>query len=495
MELSTGVRSIYNPDTPALIKFCTVTALRTDPIIRELDKASDRLITRVYENREFAGEEDQSIVFYNFPGVSAEKLILVGLGESKKPRHEKYRQAAGLMSALPALRRSRSAAVYLNNREDAGLGQAIVEGFKLARFRMTAYKSNNDDKPITESLGIYIADRRRLPKLRKAVGHGEVIADGVILARSLTAHPGNFLTPRKFADEIKTLAKEYSFEVDILDEKKIRAEKMGAFLAVARGSDQPPRFAIMRYRGGRAKARPVVLVGKGITFDSGGISLKVPKDMGEMKGDMQGAAVVTGAIVTAARLKLPLNIVGLIPMAENLPSGKALKPGDIITSRKGKTIEIINTDAEGRLILADALDYADKFDPQAVFDIATLTGAAKYILGTGGIPIMGNNKKAIQALYRASLNSGERVWELPLWEDYHKRMKSPIADLQNSGGPEAGTLTAAAFLEEFIGNWPWTHIDIAAVDVEKEGQAYIPKGVTGRGMRLMVDLLLNWRRL
>jgi leucyl aminopeptidase len=495
MELSTGVRSLNDPGAPALVKFCTATALRADPIIRELDKISDGLITRIYKNREFTGKEGESIVFYNFPGVSAEKLILVGLGESKKPKHEKYRLAAGVMSALPALQRSSALAVYLNNREDAELGQAIVEGFKLARFQMTTYKSNNTDKPAAESLGIYLTDRRKLPKLRKAVGRGEIIADGVILARSLTAHPGNFLTPRKFAEEIKTLGKEYNFEVDILDEKKIRAEKMGAFLAVAKGSDQPPRFAIMQYRGGRPKAPPVVLVGKGITFDSGGISLKAAKDMGEMKGDMQGAAIVTGTIVSAARLKLPLNIVGLVPMAENLPSGKALKPGDIVTSRKGKTIEIINTDAEGRLILADALDFADKFNPQAVFDMATLTGAAKYILGTGGIPIMGNNKKAIQALYRASVGSGERVWELPLWEDYHERMKSPIADLQNSGGPEAGTLTAAAFLEEFIGDWPWTHIDIAAVDVEKEGQAYIPKGVTGRGLRLMVDMLSNWRRL
>jgi leucyl aminopeptidase len=253
-------------------------------------------------------------------------------------------------------------------------------------------------------------------------------------------------------------------------------------------------MTVIRYHGARSQGRPIVLVGKGITFDSGGISLKQAKDMDEMKGDMQGGAIVAGTIVTAARLQLPLNIVGLIPMAENLPSGKALKPGDIVTSRKGLTVEIINTDAEGRLILADALNYADRFNPREVYDIATLTGAAKYILSTVGIPIMGNNRNCINALLRASERCGEKAWELPIWEEYHERMKSPIADLRNSGGPEAGTLTAAAFLEEFIGDWPWTHIDIAAVDVEKKGRSYEPRGVTGRGLRMLVEMLINRRQ-
>jgi leucyl aminopeptidase len=269
---------------------------------------------------------------------------------------------------------------------------------------------------------------------------------------------------------------------------------MGALWAVGKGSEQPPRFIILEHRKG-GTSKPVVLIGKGITFDSGGISLKPPADMDEMKGDMTGGAVMLSVIAAAARLKLPVNIVVLIPLAENMPSGRALKPGDIVTSRKGKTIEIISTDAEGRLILADALDYANKFKPQAVLDMATLTGAALYVLGHAAIPVIGNNSKLMDALREAACNTAERVWEMPLWDEYREQIKSTIADIKNSGGRPAGTLTAAAFLENFIGDWPWVHIDIAAVDLEKSGRPYIPKGSTGIGVRLLVEMLIHWKKM
>lgn len=217
--------------------------------------------------------------------------------------------------------------------------------------------------------------------------------------------------------------------------------------------------------------------------------------MDEMKGDMSGGGIVLSTVVTLARLELKQNIVGIIPLAENMPSGRALKPGDIVTSRKGKTIEIINTDAEGRLILSDALDYADRFDPKAVIDIATLTGATKYILGLAGIPFMGNNEKLKELIKNASERCGELVWPLPIWDEHREMMKSSIADLKNSGGPYSGTITASAFLENFIGSWPWAHIDIACVDIEKKGRPYIPKGQTGNGLRLLVELLSNWKKV
>jgi leucyl aminopeptidase len=311
----------------------------------------------------------------------------------------------------------------------------------------------------------------------------------------LSFTPSNDLTPKDLAHKAQELARAHRIKCTILDKDAIKREGMGALLAVAQGSVEHPRFIILEYKGAAAKRPPIVLVGKGVTFDAGGISIKPAADMHEMKGDMTGAAVMLATIITASQLKLPLNLVVLIPSTENMPSGTALKPGDIIKSRKGLTIEIINTDAEGRLILADALDYANNFKPEAVIDIATLTGAALYILGYAGAPIVSNNKKIAEGLRRAADNSAERVWELPIWDEFRDAMKSPIADLWNSGGRPASTLTAAAFLENFIGDYPWAHIDIAYMDLEKSGQPYIPKGPTGFGVRLLIELLTNWKRL
>jgi len=453
------------------------------------------MIAEVFESGEFSGKKEEYIVIHRFPGFAAERLVLAGLGNDKDVDGESYRVASGLISTQPSIRKSAKVGFYFDLEENLEYSQAVVEGFNLGRFKMLDYKSSPDCNDGVENLIVAVSDRRKLMKAQKALDRGEIIAESANLARVLTSHPGNYLTPRKFSSEVEKLGKKYGFSTRILDDKEIRKEKMGALLAVSQGSKQPPRFAIMKYNGGKAKSKPIVLVGKGVTFDAGGISLKQPLNMGEMKGDMQGAAIVVGTMTAAARLGIKQNLVGLVPMTENLPSGTAIKPGDIVTSRKGKTIEIINTDAEGRLILADGLDYANEFDPAAVFDIATLTGAAKYILGTGGIPIMGNSEKAIELLYESSARCGERVWELPMWETYARMMESPIADLKNSAGAEAGTLTAGSFLKQFIGDWPWTHIDIAAVDVEKKGKPYIPVGVTGIGLRLLVDMLMHWRKV
>ncbi|HWR82120.1 MAG TPA: leucyl aminopeptidase, partial [Candidatus Deferrimicrobium sp.] len=323
---------------------------------------------------------------------------------------------------------------------------------------------------------------------------GRIIAEGQLLVRRLASAPANYLTPRLFAREAMKLARRHRLDCKVLDEKAIARERMGALLGVAKGSSEPPRFIILTYRGGKVGQKPIVLVGKGVTFDSGGISLKEALNMSEMKGDMAGAAVVLAALIAASRLKLPLNLVGLMPATENMPSGTATRPGDILRTRKGITVEVINTDAEGRLILADALDYANRFKPQAVIDIATLTGAALYILGYAGAPIIGNNRALIERVKVASEATAEKVWELPIWDEHREQMKSSIADLVNSGGKPAGTIAAASFLERFVGEWPWVHIDIAFVDVEPKGKPYVPKGATGFGLRLLVELLSNWKR-
>jgi leucyl aminopeptidase len=268
---------------------------------------------------------------------------------------------------------------------------------------------------------------------------------------------------------------------------------MRALLGVARGSDEPAKFIVLEYRGGMKKESPIVLVGKGLTFDSGGISIKPSENMGEMKSDMAGGAAVMGAVMAVADLELPLNVVGLVPATENLPGGSALKPGDIIQSLSGQTIEVVNTDAEGRLILADALTYAQRFKPAAVIDLATLTGACKIALGDHVIGMLGNDSALKERIRAAGELTGERVWELPLWEDYHELIKSDVADFKNTGGRAGGAITAAVFLSKFAGDAPWVHLDIAGPAWLAKDRPYAPKGATGVGVRLLVQCLRDWK--
>lgn len=466
------------------------------PNLKGLDHASGGVLSSLLESKAFTGKSGQNTVVRYPEGFAAEKIILMGLGSRQKLTADSFRQACGTASRLKELCSCRQAAVYSERFSRPEFIQAAAEGYLLGGFKLLEFKSEPDnDEPRLESISFIVDDKKSVRKSQAAAERGQVIAEGQILARRLAATPPNFLTPTIFADRARELARKYKFGCRVLDETKIAAEKMGALLAVSLGSDQPARFIIMEHKGGRASTKPVVLIGKGVTFDSGGISLKPGLNMHEMKQDMSGAAAVLATMVTAARLSLPVNVIGLIPATENLPSGGAVKPGDVITSRKGLTIEIINTDAEGRLILADALDFANKFKPQAVIDIATLTGAAVYILGYAGAPILGNNKRLMEAIKSASAATAERVWELPIWDDFREAMKSTIADLQNSAGKTAGTACAAAFLENFIGDWPWGHIDMAYMDMEVKGQPYIPKGAAGYGVRLLVELLSRWKKV
>lgn len=497
MKFNFGAMGLAEVPADVLVYFVSQSESIKDKELNALDKAVSGAISELYANEEFVGKNGQTAVFYNPAGYKAGRVILLGVGDKKDLCPDSFRKAVGTLSKNKVFHAVKKAAFHFDGFENDTFSQAAIEGYLLGSYSLLDYKTGDDaisGNKITE-IGFYVANSRLVKKLEKAVETGSIIAEGQNLVRTLGSTPSNFLTPKMFAGEAQKLAKKYKFSCKVLDEKEIAKEKMGAYLSVARGSDEPPRFIILEYKGGPAKQDPIVLVGKGVTFDSGGISLKPGLNMHEMKGDMTGAAVVVSSIVTAARLGLARNIVGLIPTTENMPSGKATKPGDIVTSRKGKTIEIINTDAEGRLVLADALDYANKYKPQAVIDIATLTGATLFILGYSGAPIMGNNDKLLERIKEASANTAELVWPLPIWDDHRNQMKSPIADLVNSGGRPAGTICAAAFLENFIGDYPWAHIDIAYVDIEPAGKPYIPKGNTGIGMRLLVDLLINWKKL
>lgn len=480
-----------------VICFTTDITAVSGSFLKDLDNATGGGLSRLVASEEFTGKSGEIASFVGPRDFGSGRLLLLGLGSRQELNADCFRRAMGDVSRHKGLSRAETAAVHFGDFTDKEYFQAAVEGLLLGSFRMLDYKTGSgaEDKYRLGQVTLALPDKRRLKALQTAVERGEIIAEGQLLARRLSFTPANDLTPRKYAGKAQQLAKKYGVKCKVLDEKAIASEKMGALLGVAQGSVEPPRFIVLEHNGGRKGQKPIVLVGKGVTFDSGGISLKPGLNMHEMKGDMAGSAVVLATLITAARLGVKQNIVGLIPATENMPSGKATKPGDIHTSRKGKTIEIINTDAEGRLILADALDYANEFKPQAVIDIATLTGATLYILGYAGAPIMGNHDRLLGRIEDASKVTSERVWTLPIWDDFRDQMKSSIADLLNSGGRPAGTLAAGAFLENFIGDWPWAHIDIAYVDVEPAGKAYVPKGATGFGVRLLTEMLSSWKKL
>ena len=371
----------------------------------------------------------------------------------------------------------------------AELAQVAIEGVAQGGWQFTELKKQPEDpKPELEAVEL-VVDRADQEQAEAGRRRGEAIAAGYLLTRNLQMQPGNICTPRYLAEQAQALGKTYGFTVTVLDLAQIKKEGMGALIAVAQGSAEEPRFIVLEYKGGTGA--PVMLIGKGVTFDSGGISIKPAQNMEDMKFDKSGATAVLGTFEVLGRLKPKINVVGLIPATENLPSGTALKPGDVIKSLAGKTIEIINTDAEGRLILCDALSYARRFKPAAVIDAATLTGAVVIALGHHAIGMLGNDEALLAEVRDAGERAGERSWPLPLWDDYRELLKSDVADVKNSGGRAAGTIAGAWFLREFVDSFPWVHLDIAGTAyLESEGAGHA-KGPTAVGVRLFTEFILK----
>ena len=495
MKWSCEVKDFFDIPGDAVVLFCIKGTQPSGDVLEKIDIVTEGAVTEMYKSGEFDGSSDSEIMLRRVPETAAARVILAGLGDKAQVGADAYRRAAGRISTLSRRHKIKSIVFYYDGPDVGSTTTTIIEGFILGGYRFLDYKSDDKArKDEVQAAAIAVPNRGKLAQAQGGVERGEVVGWAVTVCRDLVGTPGNDLFPDSFARQAQKLARDNGVECKVLGPVEIKKEKMGALEAVGKGSERKPRFVILKYNG-KPGARPVVLVGKGITFDSGGISLKPALDMGEMKGDMTGAGVVQMAVLAAARLKCKVNLIGLIPLAENMPSGIASRPGDIIRSRAGLTIEIISTDAEGRLILADALDYADQFKPQAVIDIATLTGAALYILGYAGAPFVGTSQILNDGLRAASLRTGEKIWELPLWDEFADQMKSPIADLKNGGGKPAGTLAAASFLKKFTKEWPWAHIDIAYCDNEPAGRPYVPKGPTGFGVRLLVDLISHWKKL
>ena len=455
---------------------------------------------------EFTGRPGQVSILHVAPGerLRAARVVLAGVGKRKDASLDKLRQAAG--SAAKAIRNLGAASLAVAVQDPAGflpstpaagrvrdVTQTLTEGAILGLYRFTTYCTERKDetKKAIRKMTVVVGDPRALAHAQQGIRQGQVIGEAAAYVRDLCNHPANVVTPTYIANEARKIARERGVRVTVLDRPAMQRLGMGALLGVARGSHEPPKFVILEYRGGPRSARPVALVGKTVTFDSGGISLKPADNMEQMKADMTGGAAVLAAVRAAARLRLPVNIVALIPATENMPGGSATKPGDVLTSLSGKTIEVINTDAEGRLILADGLTYANRYKPAVVVDIATLTSACVVALGNHAIGVLGNNDKLIGELKAAGEQCGERAWQLPLWEDYYEQIKSDVADVKNTGGRPGGTITAAAFLSKFVGDATWAHLDIASTDWSDRERAYIPKGATGVGTRLLIQFLSN----
>ena len=460
---------------------------------RQLDQISGGALTAILRRGDHSGSMGQSLLLHHVPNIPGERVLLIGCGKEKDLGDGSYR--AVLAHAARALGETGAteAAVFLADLEVKGRDLSwklrhAVEMTEEAYYRFDQMKSRKSEKRrALRRMVLMVPKRSDLGPAENAVRQGEAISAGVKLTKDLGNLPGNVCTPSYLADQAWALQEEYGVKTTVLEEHDMRALGMGALLSVARGSSQPPKLIIVEYRGGSETQPPVALVGKGLTFDAGGISIKPAAEMDEMKYDMCGAAAVLGTLKAIAELKLPINVVGVIPSSENLPDGNANKPGDIVTSMSGQTIEVLNTDAEGRLILCDALTYTERFNPSVVVDLATLTGACIVALGRHASGLMTNSEPLARSLIGAGKYSFDRAWQLPLWEDYQKQLDSNFADMANIGGRDAGAITAACFLARYTKKFKWAHLDIAGT-AWKTGK---DKGGTGRPVPLLTTFLIE----
>lgn len=462
-----------------------------------LDKALGGQLQELRTSGEFSGKNQQAVLLHTRGVIPAKRILLMGLGKKKDVTLDRIRQAMGTASKKVRQTGAQQVSAPVIGTEalrasPADIAQAMVEGTILGGYRFTHYRSDNGEpsKDI-QSLTVLAMNATQVKGIKTGLRLGEASANATAFARDLCNHPANVMTPSRVVQEAEHIADDAKVELTVLEWEDQERLGMGGLLGVSRGSQESPKFIILEYSGGRKKEAPIVLVGKTVTFDSGGISLKPSENMEQMKADMTGGAEVLGAVRAAAQLRLPLNVVGILPATENMPGGRATKPGDILRMLNGKTVEVQNTDAEGRLILADGLAYAARLNPQCVVDVATLTGACIVALGQFAIGMFGNDARLKAALTKAGEQAGERVWEMPLWDEYFEQLKSDVADMRNIGGRGGGMITAAMFLSKFVGECPWVHLDIASTDWSAAERPYLSKGPTAIGTRLLVQFLIN----
>jgi leucyl aminopeptidase len=462
-----------------------------------VDKALDGAIGSLIGRGEIKGKFGEVNIFHTFGKLPARMVAIAGLGKREDFNVDKIRGVAGEFCRALRKVNCRKIATILHGAGIGGMeleasAEAIAEGALLGLYSFAKYK-----KPEYEDVAemrIVVREGEKVPILELAIGKGKLVAEATNLARDMVNEPANYMTPSQMAEATKEIASKYNLEFKVFDREDMEGMGMGALLGVAKGSNQPPKLIILSYKGDEPSEKALGFLGKGITFDSGGISIKSSEGMGEMKDDMAGAAAVMTALGAIAQLEPKINVTAIIPATENLPSGTALKPGDVLKAMNGKTIEVISTDAEGRLILADALSYAQKLGLSSIIDLATLTGACRVALGTLYSGVFGNNQDLIDKILKAAEKTGERMWQMPMPEEYKEQNKSEIADVKNTGNRYGGAITAALFLAEFVDNNPWVHIDIAGTAFSTKESGYIIKGATGVGVRTLVELALSEAR-
>ena len=484
--------------SPETLKTATlVVAVTEDRILSDaatkLDTLSGGAITAALKRGDLPGKVGQSLLLHTLPNLKADRVLLVGVGKDAELSDRQFRKVVtGALNVLKGLGGSDAVIALgdlaVKNRDTYGKVRLLVETLADGEYVFDRFKSQKAEPRALKKITL-LTSKAALADTERAATHAAAIATGMAFTRDLGNLPPNVCHPSYLAEEAKALGKEHKhLKVDILDEKKLKELGMGAFLAVAQGSEQPPRLIVMNYQGGKKSDQPHVLVGKGVTFDTGGISIKPAAGMDEMKYDMCGAASVFGTLRAVLELKLPINLVCLLACAENMPGGNATRPGDIVSTMSGQTVEILNTDAEGRLVLCDTLTYAERFKPQAVIDIATLTGACVVALGGHTSGLMGNNDALIGQLLDAGKKADDRAWQLPLFEEYQEQLDSPFADIANIGGPKGGSITAGCFLSRFAKAYNWAHLDIAGTAWLSGGK---DKGATGRPVPLLTQYLLD----
>jgi leucyl aminopeptidase len=494
--------SIKSGDPAAIRTQCLVVgvfeARQLSAAAAAIDQATGGLLSRMLRQGDLDPALAKTQMLYDLPGVQARRVLVVGLGKAKECSHRNFAKAVEAATRVLEGSRAGDATYALPETfADKSAVYAAVRDLVLAAaqatYRFDQCKSEVEPpKHPLQRIAVSLADGRQKSVAERALAHGAAMAQGMQLAKDLANLPGNICTPAYLADQARQLGrKSRRLKVTVLEEKDMKQLGMGALLSVSRGSRQPAKLIVMEYKGGKAGSKPVALVGKGLTFDAGGISIKPAANMDEMKYDMCGGASVLGTIAACLAMQLPLNVVGVVPASENLPDGAANKPGDIVTSMSGQTIEVLNTDAEGRLILCDALTYTERYEPAAVVDIATLTGACIVALGHQAAGLLANDDAVAQELLDAGTHTGDRAWRLPLWEEYQEQLKSNFADMANIGGPPAGTITAACFLSRFAKKFKWAHLDIAGIAWKSGAE----KGATGRPVPLLTQFLLQRCRL
>jgi leucyl aminopeptidase len=460
-----------------------------------VNRAMDGAISKLISAGDIRGKSGELTLIHSFGRMPAPRVIVAGLGKSSDFSLDRIRDLSANVARYLRGQRLKNVATIAHGAGTGGLdpeacAQAVAEGSVLGLYRFLRHKKPSEDEGELETLTILERDSARLAGMRRGAERGVILAEAANVCRDMANEPANYLTPRDMAERAQQVAQETGLECEVFGPDWLREKGMGGILGVAAGSVEEPRFIVLRYRGAGAD-KPLALIGKGITFDTGGISIKPAENMAEMKGDMAGGASVIAAMAAIGRLKPRINVLGVVPAAENMPSGSAIKPGDVLRTMAGKTIEVVNTDAEGRLVLSDALTYARQEGAAALVDIATLTGAISTALGNVAMGAMTNDAALLDKLRRAAAAAGEKVWEMPMFDEYKELIQSDVADMKNSGGRLAGSISAAFLLKEFAEDTPWVHLDIAGVDTYEREKGVFVKGASGIPVRTLVHLALQ----